>query len=257
MAEYTGLLVDAPVAPTAPAAKPKINPALVNALTPPAAMPIQSIPSAAPANVSPTAGMSLKDQAAYRLNEANRRSAAQMEAEKIKPIPDKINASVLENHQAINKLDDALDLLESNKDAIGLKGNLGQFLLNKLDPKGIDTRAAIADIGSIVLHDRSGANVTVGESPRLLPFIPTPSDDYNAAKGKLARMRKYVSEEQDAIKATYSKEQGFKDFAPLPQRIGINKPPAGAPADAKQAPDKNWYSPDPKRPSKYLMWKAE
>lgn len=253
MAEYTGPLVDAPIAKP----KPQINPALVNALTPPAAMPVQSIPSAAPANVSPTAGMSPKDQATYRLNEANRQAAAQMEAEKIKPIPDKINASVLENHQAINKLDDALDLLESNKDAIGLKGNLGQFLLNKLDPKGIDTRAAIADIGSIVLHDRSGANVTVGESPRLLPFIPTPSDDYNAAKGKLARMRKYVSEEQDAIKATYSKEQGFKDFAPLPQRIGINKPPTGAPADAKQAPDKNWYSPDPKRPGKYLMWKAE
>jgi len=254
MAEYTGPLLDAPAAPTTPAAKPKINPALVNALTPPAAMPIQSIPSAAPANVSPTAGMSPKDQAAYRLNEATRRSAAQMEAEKIKPIPDKINASVLENHQAINKLDDALDLLESNKDAIGLKGNLGQFLLNKLDPKGIDTRAAIADIGSIVLHDRSGANVTVGESPRLLPFIPTPSDDYNAAKGKLARMRKYVSEEQDAIKATYSKEQGFKDFAPLPQRIGINKPPVGAPPEAKKARDGKWYSPDPARPGKYLQW---
>jgi len=257
MAEYTGPLVDAPVAPTAPAAKPKINPALVNALTPPAAMPVQTVPSAAPTNVLPTANMSPKDQAAFRLAEANRKAAAQMEAEKIKPIPEKINASVLENHQAINKLDDALDLLESNKDAIGLKGNLGQFLLNKLDPKGIDTRAAIADIGSIVLHDRSGANVTVGESPRLLPFIPTPSDDYEAAKSKLARMRKYVAEEQDAIKATYSKEQGFKEFAPLPQRIGINKPPAGAPADAKQAPDKNWYSPDPKRPGKYLMWKAE
>ena len=250
MAEYTGPLVDAPIAKP----KPQINPALVNALTPTAAMPVQSIPSAAPANVSPTAGMSRKDQATYRLNEANRQAAAQMEAEKIKPIPDKINASVLENHQAINKLDDALDLLESNKDAIGLKGNLGQFLLNKLDPKGIDTRAAIADIGSIVLHDRSGANVTVGESPRLLPFIPTPSDDYNAAKGKLARMRKYVSEEQDAIKATYSKEQGFKDFAPLPQRIGINKPPTGAPPTVKQAPDGKWYAPDPDRPGKYLQY---
>lgn len=30
--------------------------------------------------------------------------------------------------------------------------------------------------------------------------------------------------------------------------------PAGAPADAKQAPDGNWYSPDPKRPGKYLKW---
>ena len=255
MAEFS--LEEAYGIPTAkPVAKPKpqINPALVNALTPPAATPVQAAPSTAPVNVSPTAGMSPKDQAAYRLNEANRKAAAQMEAEKIKPIPDKINASVLENHQAINKLDDALDLLESNKDAIGLKGNLGQFLLNKLDPKGIDTRAAIADIGSIVLHDRSGASVTIAESPRLLPFIPTPSDDYNAAKGKLTRMRKYASEEQDAIKATYSKDQGFKDFAPLPARAGVNKPPVGAPPEAKKAPDGKWYSPDPSRPGKYLQW---
>jgi hypothetical protein len=30
--------------------------------------------------------------------------------------------------------------------------------------------------------------------------------------------------------------------------------PTGAPPDAKQAPDGNWYSPDPKRPGKYLQW---
>lgn len=31
--------------------------------------------------------------------------------------------------------------------------------------------------------------------------------------------------------------------------------PAGAPADAKKAPDGLWYSPDPGRPGKYLQWK--
>ena len=30
--------------------------------------------------------------------------------------------------------------------------------------------------------------------------------------------------------------------------------PAGAPADAKQAADGHWYSPDPQRPGKYLKW---
>jgi hypothetical protein len=264
MSEYFGELVDAPVAKP----KAKINPALVNALTPAQqVMPTQAMPTQGMPNqsnsfvpvanvlpVSPIAGMSPKDQAAFRLSEANRIAATKMEAEKIKPIPEKINASVLENHQALNKLDDALELLELNKDAIGLKGNLGQTVLNRLDPKGIDTRAAIADIGSIVLHDRSGASVTIAESPRLLPFIPTPSDTYEAAKNKLARMRKYASEEQDALKATYSKEQGFKDFPVLPARVGINKPPVGAPLEAKKAPDGKWYSPDPTRPGKYVQW---
>jgi len=249
MAEYTGEVIyeKAPQAK----AKPVVNPALAAALVPqsaPVSMPV------APVVATPGVALSPQDQRSFALSEANRRAAANAEAAKIKSIPEPINSAVLQNHQSLNKLDDALDLLEANKDAIGLKGNLGQTVLNKLDPKGIDTRAAIADIGSIVLHDRSGAAVTAAESPRLLPFIPTPSDTYEAAKSKLTRMRKYAAEEQDALKATYGKDQGYKEFAPLPARAGINKPPVGAPPEAKKAPDGKWYSPDPARPGKYLHW---
>lgn len=245
MAEYTGEVIyeKAPKVKT----KPTVNPALAAALVP------QNAP-VAPAVATPGVALSPQDQRSFALSEANRRAAANAEAAKIKSIPEPINAAVLQNHQSLNKLDDALDLLEANKDAIGLKGNLGQTVLNKLDPKGIDTRAAIADIGSIVLHDRSGAAVTAAESPRLLPFIPTPSDTYEAAKSKLVRMRKYAAEEQDALKSTYSKEQGYKEFPNLPARVGINKPPVGAPPEAKQAKDGKWYSPDPSRPGKYLQW---
>jgi len=249
MAEYTGEVIyeKAPQAK----AKPVVNPALAAALVPqsaPVSMPV------APVVATPGVALSPQDQRSFALSEANRRAAANAEAAKIKSIPEPINSAVLQNHQSLNKLDDALDLLEANKDAIGLKGNLGQTVLNKLDPKGIDTRAAIADIGSIVLHDRSGAAVTAAESPRLLPFIPTPSDTYEAAKSKLTRMRKYAAEEQDALKATYGKDQGYKEFAPLPARAGINKPPVGAPPEAKKAPDGKWYSPDPARPGKYVQW---
>jgi len=249
MAEYTGEVIykQIPQVKT----KPQINPALAAALVPqsaPVSMPI------APVSATPGIALSPQDQRSFALSEANRQAAANAEAAKIKSIPEPINSAVLQNHQSLNKLDDALDLLEANKDAIGLKGNLGQTVLNKLDPKGIDTRAAIADIGSIVLHDRSGAAVTAAESPRLLPFIPTPSDTYEAAKSKLTRMRKYAAEEQDALKATYGKDQGYKEFAPLPARAGINKPPVGAPPEAKKAADGKWYSPDPDRPGKYLMW---
>jgi hypothetical protein len=249
MAEYTGEVIYEKASQAK--AKPVVNPALAAALVPqsaPVSMPI------APVSATPSIALSPQDQRSFALSEANRRAAANAEAAKIKSIPEPINSAVLQNHQSLNKLDDALDLLEANKDAIGLKGNLGQTVLNKLDPKGIDTRAAIADIGSIVLHDRSGAAVTAAESPRLLPFIPTPSDTYEAAKSKLTRMRKYAAEEQDALKATYGKEQGYKDFPNLPARAGVNKPPVGAPPEAKKAPDGKWYSPDPARPGKYVQW---
>jgi hypothetical protein len=35
---------------------------------------------------------------------------------------------------------------------------------------------------------------------------------------------------------------------------GAKPKPPSAPAEARQAADGNWYSPDPKRPGKYLKW---
>ena len=131
--------------------------------------------------------------------------------EKLKPIPPQINTAIITNQQSIQKLDDALKLLKDNPDAVGLKGGLPQYIVNRTDEKGIPVRAAIADIGSLVLHDRSGAAVTASEEPRLLPFIPTPSDTAKSAKEKLERMRKYAIEQQDALKGTYSEDQGYKN----------------------------------------------
>ena len=47
------------------------------------------------------------------------------------------------------------------------------------------------------------------------------------------------------------KEEAKKPEAAAPK---TSQKPAGAPADAKLAPDGHWYSPDPKRPGKYLKW---
>jgi hypothetical protein len=136
--------------------------------------------------------------------------------EKAKAIPPQINTAIITNDQSVRKIQDALELLEQNKDAVGLKGNLPQGILNRADPKGIATRAAVADIGSLVLHDRSGAAVTASEEPRLLPFIPVPADPYEAVKVKLQRMLKYAKEQQDALKQTYSPDNGYKSNIPAP-----------------------------------------
>jgi len=149
--------------------------------------------------------------------------------EKLKPIPPAINTAIISNDQSINKIQDALNLLQNNKDAIGLKGNLPQSLLNRADTKGIATRAAITDIGSLVLHDRSGAAVTASEEPRLMPFIPNPADTYEAGKTKLERMLKYAKENQAALKGTYSEDQGYKS-SPILASGGSRPVPAGGSA---------------------------
>lgn len=130
--------------------------------------------------------------------------------EKLKPIPPQINTAIITNQQSIQKLKDALELVKNNPDAIGIKGGLPQYIVDRTNPEGIPTRAAIADIGSLVLHDRSGAAVTATEEPRLMPFIPTPSNTPESATAKLKRMLKYAIEQQDALKGTYSDDQGYR-----------------------------------------------
>jgi hypothetical protein len=140
-------------------------------------------------------------------------------AEKLRPIPPTINTAIIANQTASNQLDRAISLL-SGKDlpgmvgdvnATGMKGYLPTGLLNRLDPQGVAARAEIADIGSLKLHDRSGAAVTAAESPRLLPFIPLSTDDNAAALKKLGRLKLELENETRAMRDIYSKEQGYKE----------------------------------------------
>ena len=94
MAEYTGPLLDAPVAPTAPASKPKINPALVNALMPPVAAPVQTASSTAPSRASPElvpslppAGLTPKARNEFIANEANRIAAEKIKRSQTDALP--------------------------------------------------------------------------------------------------------------------------------------------------------------------------
>jgi hypothetical protein len=126
-----------------------------------------------------------------------------------KPIPDNINLAILKNDQNIKGLQNTINLLAKYPDAVGVKGNLPQDVLNRTDPKGVDARAGIADVGSLVLHDRSGAAVTASESPRLMPFIPAIKDDVGTANKKLKRMLQIAKDDQLGLTQTYSKEQGY------------------------------------------------
>lgn len=130
--------------------------------------------------------------------------------------------SLFENQQNLRRAEQALALVqgqtvdgvEGDKDATGWKGFLsttetGDKLLQTIDPKGVSTRAAIADLGSMIIHDRSGAAVTAAEYPRLRPFIPKVTDDQASAKKKLERFATEYRKIQQEMVDFYS-ESGFK-----------------------------------------------
>lgn len=148
-----------------------------------------------------------------------------------KDIPANVNKSIIENQQNLAKLDEAIAAVQKNPGALGLKymvpgmETLGQYT----DKEGVPTRASVADIGSMVLHDRSGAAVTVSEMPRLKPFIPSASDSPEAATNKLRRFREQYAQEAELLSQTYSRDQGYKES---PLLKGGSKP-AGGPAPAQ------------------------
>ena len=148
--------------------------------------------------------------------------------EKLKPIPPNINTAIGTNDMSIKRIEEALDLLKKYPDAIGLKNLLPGQALDRADPKGVAARSAIGDIGSLVIHDRSGAAVSASEMQRL-GFIPTPTDRADNAKTKLEAMLRWAKAGQQGLSETYSESQGYK---PNPALAGKNK---AAPANVS-----NW-----------------
>jgi hypothetical protein len=129
--------------------------------------------------------------------------------EGLKQIPANINLAIIKNNQGVQQLSDTIKLLEQNPNAVGFKGFVPGAILNRADPEGVNARAGVADIGSLVMHERSGAAVTASESPRLVPFIPLITDDQSTALKKLKRMRTIIEGEQKGLTETYSKDQGY------------------------------------------------
>lgn len=116
-----------------------------------------------------------------------------------KPLPISAAKGILENRDNLRKANNALTLIQGrgvngaagDTAATGIKGYMPEAVLQRADPAGVDTRAAIADLGSMVVHDRSGAAVTVSEYPRLRPFIPQVTDKPEVVAQKLQR---FISE---------------------------------------------------------------
>lgn len=141
---------------------------------------------------------------------------------KLKDIPAPIRKTMMENDASLRKVNDALAAIKEYPDALGVKNYLGDTVRQRSDPKGIKARALVADIGSLKIHDRSGAAVTASETPRLKPFIPSATDDYETVVKKLGLFSKEYNAIQADLRATYSRDQGYRapaDNAGLPDDI--------------------------------------
>lgn len=140
-------------------------------------------------------------------------------------VPAATMSAYIGNNKSVRTIDETLAAIDKNPDALGGWNKITpDFLAQRIDPKGVKARAGIADVGSLLIHDRSGAAVTASETPRLLPFIPKTDDTPTAAKEKLKRLRAELAMMNQDMADAYSNEEGDSQF----QRIGRGRAaPAG------------------------------
>lgn len=175
-------------------------------------------------------------QRAGAASEANetRRQIAQLVAgtkgKGTKPLPSAQSKAFIENETALGKIDRASKFLEENPKAFGLKNFGPDWAVQRMDQGGVSARAAIADIGSLKIHDRSGAAVSASEDQRLKPFVPLATDRPETIKKKLENFVAEYEMIQQEI-ANYADDQGYN--APVSRRVK----PGGAATPSTPSPD--------------------
>jgi len=119
----------------------------------------------------------------------------------------------LENYGKTENITEIQRLLAARPNSVGLPFKGWDEATSRLDPEGVPLRSAIADLGTMEVHTRSGATVTANEWSRLKPFIPNVHDRNDVLKYKLDNFQRVINEEQQALEMMYGKDnpyiQGF------------------------------------------------
>lgn len=146
-------------------------------------------------------------------------------------IPQAMAAGMLENANGLRQARLALQLAEARPASFGFwqgSANMVPGALERIDPGGVDARAMAANLGSLVIHQRSGAAVTASEFPRLRPFIPAIGDPPAVVRTKIAQfVREYEAILRDQYQA-FGPESGYRQMQPVEETLR-----AAAPAERR------------------------
>lgn len=148
-------------------------------------------------------------------------------------LPASVANDIIGNQSQLATIAAAEDAIDRHPSAVGVHRAGPDAIHNILDPDGVAARSAIANIGSLVIKNRSGAAVSVHEMARMRPFIPTTSDPPDIVRRKLAELKRLIAEETDAL-ARYYQQQGYAvpgQGRPLPDFSGTSTGGSSSAAD--------------------------
>jgi hypothetical protein len=142
--------------------------------------------------------------------------------------PAQVTQGIVTNNVALQQIDEAIKLVDQYPGAFGVSNAMGgSFVKDQLSPNpaNIAARAAIADLSSMQIHNRTGAAMSKSEWERLRPFLPTDVDNPTTVKTKLQGLRKQIERETAQMQTLYGARVPSGAFAD-PSTVGT--PPGHA-----------------------------
>ena len=175
--------------------------------------------------------------------------------------------TILANPKAAQALDNSQflrSLLETPKELGSVEKYVKSNIYQKLPKESQDLVSLIVKMRNDYYRQTSGQAVTGGEAARNFFAVVQPTDntetllrkikgqkvDYTDALSNAVDDYKMPETRKARLKTLVEENRGEK--APADETSKEAKRPAGVPANAKEAPDGAWYSPDPTRPGKYI-----
>jgi hypothetical protein len=117
-------------------------------------------------------------------------------------------------------------LIQQNPEAMGgVKNFLPAQVTNRIDPAGVEVRAAVEALSGEIRNLRFGGQLTGGELSQAMTMLPDRQDEAEAALGKLRRLNQFLEQKRQGI---------FSAFGSSYTPMGTSAP-AGAPVSGRGA----------------------
>lgn len=125
------------------------------------------------------------------------------------------------------------DMLKAHPDQVGVLFMSPEQITSRTNPDGVKMRALINNMGSQIMHDRSGAAVTVEEFARQRGWYPSVGDNAQTIIAKLSALSEGMQQEQNIILQMYQGAPQFQAFAnnPAAAPFAVGQQGGGAPND--------------------------
>lgn len=118
--------------------------------------------------------------------------------------PATIQKALAANSTQLQMIHKAIEAVKAHPKAFGITRGagygIGARLDPRVDPEGNDARGLVSNVGSLKVHDRSGAAVSVSEFSRLAPFVPNLFDPSDKVLNNLQRMADELEIETNALR---------------------------------------------------------